>query len=206
MRNALKNIVTPCSFRRWRAFSSVFPVSFSLKSQHGGAWAELSFSCGNLLCASHLSSPRSLEQMKQKNLAHLVHSTVLQSSPSFMKESWLLDISHFWFGQTHSTDLVSIWGWCKRNNHGAMGHLHDDVIWLRLPPCDRSLPAQPISIPKAQSRTKPTNLCAPRVTFDNHKYSYFDYRINKPFTCSRCKICVSCSVHVISTYYTRKGS
>ena len=35
---------------------------------------------------------------------------------------------------------------------------------------------------------------------------YFDYRINKPFTCSRCVICVSCSVHLISTYYVRKGS
>ena len=33
---------------------------------------------------------------------------------------------------------------------------------------------------------------------------YCDYRINKPFTCSRCLICVSCSVHVISTYYVRK--
>ena len=34
---------------------------------------------------------------------------------------------------------------------------------------------------------------------------YFDYRINKPFTYSRCVICVSCSVHVISAYYVRKG-
>ena len=34
----------------------------------------------------------------------------------------------------------------------------------------------------------------------------FDFRINKPFTCSRCFIRVSCSVHVISTYYVRKGS
>ena len=33
-----------------------------------------------------------------------------------------------------------------------------------------------------------------------------DNRINKPFACSRCVICVSCSVHVISTYYARKGS
>ena len=35
---------------------------------------------------------------------------------------------------------------------------------------------------------------------------HFDCRINKPFTCSRCVICVSCSVHVISTYDGRKGS
>ena len=38
------------------------------------------------------------------------------------------------------------------------------------------------------------------------KSCYFDYRINKPFTYSRCVICVSCSVHVIPTYYVRKGS
>ena len=31
-------------------------------------------------------------------------------------------------------------------------------------------------------------------------------RINKPFTCSRCVICISCSAHVISAYYVRKGS
>ena len=35
---------------------------------------------------------------------------------------------------------------------------------------------------------------------------YCDCRINKPFTCSRCVICVPCSVHLISTYYARKGS
>ena len=29
---------------------------------------------------------------------------------------------------------------------------------------------------------------------------YFDSRINEPFTCSRCVICVSCSVHLIWTY------
>ena len=32
---------------------------------------------------------------------------------------------------------------------------------------------------------------------------YCDYRINKPFACSRCVICVSCSVHVILTCTTR---
>ena len=35
---------------------------------------------------------------------------------------------------------------------------------------------------------------------------YFVHGINKPFTCSCCVICVACSVHVISTYYMRKGS
>ena len=38
------------------------------------------------------------------------------------------------------------------------------------------------------------------------KSCYFDYRINKHFTCSRCVISVSCSVHLISVYYVRKGS
>ena len=37
--------------------------------------------------------------------------------------------------------------------------------------------------------------------FDNHTIVC---RINKPFACSRCVICVSRSVHVISTYYARK--
>ena len=37
------------------------------------------------------------------------------------------------------------------------------------------------------------------------KSRYFDSRINIPFTCSRCVICVSCSVHVILTYYVCKG-
>ena len=69
----------------------------------------------------------------------------------------------------------------------------------------RSLPAvQPISTRKAQSRKKPTNLCAPRAFLQQMclpcliQSCYFDYRINKPFTCSHCLICVSCSVHVIS--------
>ena len=35
---------------------------------------------------------------------------------------------------------------------------------------------------------------------------YFDYTINKPFGCSRCVICVSCSVQLNSTYYVCKGS
>ena len=36
-------------------------------------------------------------------------------------------------------------------------------------------------------------------------WSAFDSRINKPFTCSRCVICFSWSVRVISIYYVRKG-
>ena len=59
---------------------------------------------------------------------------------------------------------------------------------------------------------KPTNLCASREFLKTMSRliiiikCYFDYWVNKPFTCSRCMICVSCSVHVISTYYMRKGS
>ena len=41
--------------------------------------------------------------------------------------------------------------------------------------------------------------------FDNHKILFW-FRINTHFTCSRCLMCVSCSVHVISTYYVCKGS
>ena len=62
---------------------------------------------------------------------------------------------------------------------------------------------------KVQSRKKkPTYLCAPRELLKNcvcHESYYLDYRINKPFACSRCVIWVLCSVHVISTYYIRKG-
>ena len=34
---------------------------------------------------------------------------------------------------------------------------------------------------------------------------YFDYRIYKPFTCSRCVICVLCSIHLISAYAKDHG-
>ena len=54
-------------------------------------------------------------------------------------------------------------------------------------PRDRSFPAQPISILRAQSRKKPTNLCTPRELLKKClprlriiKSCYFDYRINKP--------------------------
>ena len=48
-----------------------------------------------------------------------------------------------------------------------------------------------------------TNLCACLIIMQS---CYFDCRINKPFTCSRWVICVSCSVHLTSTYTMRKGS
>ena len=49
------------------------------------------------------------------------------------------------------------------------------------------------SASEKQSRKRPTNLCAPTEFLD-------------PFTCSRCVICISCSVHLILMYYVRKGS
>ena len=82
------------------------------------------------------------------------------------------------------------------------------ALWLL--PCGQSLSAQPISIQKAQSREKANKplrtswMCRPCLIII--KSCYFDHRINEPFTCSRCVICVSCSVHVISAYCVRKGS
>ena len=47
-------------------------------------------------------------------------------------------------------------------------------------------------------------MCLPCLIIIQSCYS--DYRMNNLFACSRCVICVSCSVHMISTYYVRKGS
>ena len=78
----------------------------------------------------------------------------------------------------------------------------------------RSFPAQPINTRKSQSRKQAhkslraswisQTKCRPRLIIV--KSCYFDYIINKPFPCSRRVICVSCSLHVISTYHVRKGS
>ena len=66
-----------------------------------------------------------------------------------------------------------------------------------------SLPAQPISIRKAESRKTAhiplctmwisQQMCQPHLLII--KSCYFDYRINKSFTCFRCMICIWCSVH-----------
>ena len=45
-----------------------------------------------------------------------------------------------------------------------------------------------------------------RPKYTGESQSCFYYRINKPFACSRCVICVSRSAHLNSTYYARKGS
>ena len=56
-------------------------------------------------------------------------------------------------------------------------------------------------------RKKPTYLCAPREFLkmcpmcDNLTFLLFWLKIFKPLTCSRCVICVSCSVHLISMYF-----
>ena len=77
-------------------------------------------------------------------------------------------------------------------------------------PCDWSLPAEPIIIRKAQSRKKAQKplrtswicpkMCLPCLIIIQS--CYFDCRINEPCICFCCVICVSCSVHIISTYYT----
>ena len=79
-------------------------------------------------------------------------------------------------------------------------------------PCDRSLPAQPIIL-KAQPRNKIPHTFAHLVNFYKNvchliiiQSCSFDYRIRKLFACSPCVICISCSVHFISTYYLHKGS
>ena len=62
-------------------------------------------------------------------------------------------------------------------------------------------------------KQKPINLCASRDSLKQMcgpcliimKSCYFDYSINKLSTQSHCSICASHSVHVISTYYVRKG-
>ena len=50
----------------------------------------------------------------------------------------------------------------------------------------------------------PTKMCLPcLITIQSCS---FDYRIDNLFAYSHCVICVSCSVHMISTYYVCKGS
>ena len=98
---------------------------------------------------------------------------------------------------------------------GSAGRLYFMVNIPHYIPRDRSLPAQSISTQKAQSRKqkahKPLrtsliypNTCPPCLIIIQS--CYFDYRINRLSASSRCFICVSCPVHVILTYYVRKGS
>ena len=70
--------------------------------------------------------------------------------------------------------------------------------------CDQSLPVQPISIRKAQSRKKAhkpsrtshisPQMCLPCLVIVQS--CYCDYRINKTFLCSRCLICILDSGHL----------
>ena len=65
---------------------------------------------------------------------------------------------------------------------------------------------------KHNQEKKPTSLCAPREFLKQIcrpylviiKSCYFENRL-KPFAYSRCMVCVSCTGHVISAYYVRKG-
>ena len=73
------------------------------------------------------------------------------------------------------------------------------------------LPSQ--SVPKSTKikKKKPTSLCTlheflKQGCWPYMQSCYFDYRINKPFTCSHCLIWVSCSVHLISVYCVCKGT
>ena len=66
---------------------------------------------------------------------------------------------------------------------------------------------------KNNQNKKPTYLCAPHEFLPKKTHLiikqyilYFGYSISKLFTCPRCVICVSCSVHLILTYDVRKGS
>ena len=78
----------------------------------------------------------------------------------------------------------------------------------------RSLPAQPISTRNKQSSEKAHKPLRNLYIFSKMctlclviiKSCWLDYQINKPLTCSHSRICVSCSVHVITMYYVRKGS
>ena len=73
-------------------------------------------------------------------------------------------------------------------------------------PCGQCSPAQPIS--KLQSRKWSPQILAHLVNFSKHglpclmiiKSCYFDCRIIQSFTCSRCVICILCSVHLILMY------
>ena len=90
--------------------------------------------------------------------------------------------------------------------HTTSRHTDHTIRINTLRPRDRSLPSQPISTRKAQSGKKKAQtplrnarislkMCRPCLVM--MQSCYFDYRINKPFACSRCLTCISCSVHVI---------
>ena len=98
---------------------------------------------------------------------------------------------------------------------------HFDTLLLRANssaalslPRDRSLPVQPISIRKTQSRKKDhkplriswisPKMCLPRLIIIQSRY--LDYRVNILFVYPCCVICISFSVHLVWTYYVRKGS
>ena len=67
---------------------------------------------------------------------------------------------------------------------------------------------------KQNQEKKPTYLCTPCEFLKQTcqpcqiiiQSCYFDYRINKPYACSRCMICILCSVLMIFLHYVCKGS
>ena len=79
-------------------------------------------------------------------------------------------------------------------------------------PCDQSVCPANQHLKSTIKKKKPIYLCTPRQFIPQKclphltiiQSCYFDYRINKAFTCSCCVICISCSVHLILMCYTRK--
>ena len=72
----------------------------------------------------------------------------------------------------------------RRHNYCYLRNQQDPIIYL--PPRDRNLPSQPISIQEAQSEKKTTNLCAPleflknvSAMFDNHTISLLFLQMSK---------------------------
>ena len=120
--------------------------------------------------------------------------------------------------------LCKIWdlqalGQSSCRNSNTKQHLHKGtwkhhiVIqnFTKTQSCDQSLPAQPISNCKAVKKKKPTYLCAPHEFLKTMCLPCLIiikscYGIDKPFACSHCMMYISCSVHLISTYYAHKGS
>ena len=88
----------------------------------------------------------------------------------------------------------------QARTHGSLTHI---ICWIKSLLVYRNKEREVNISSRHTSWISQTNVSA---MFDKHKILLFDYRINKPFTRSRCFISVSCSVHVISTYYMRKVS
>ena len=96
-------------------------------------------------------------------------------------------------------------GGCLLGNKTVARRIHVIGVYL----LSQSAPEK-----QSQENKEPTNLCALCEFLKKMRLPcliiiqscYFHNGINKSFACSRCVMCISCSVHLISTYYVRKGS